>query len=143
MAVPTAFQYQKIKLTSCGPGKKNFYRYCLLQDVCVDTKIILTANLTVPKDINLLTSYIDLSTGGLLKINTGYSWNGATGIPDTQANMLAALVHDALYQLMREYHCNATTGTITIGGIYRNVFRLAADTLFRIHYKNNGGCAGG
>ena len=47
-----------------------------------------------------------------------------------QANMLAALVHDALYQLMREYHCNATTGT-TIGGIPRNVFRLEADTLFR------------
>ena len=52
--------------------------------------------------------------------------------------MLAALVHDALYQLMREYHCN-NLGATTIGGIYRNVFRLAADTLFRIHYKNNGG----
>ena len=132
MAVPTTFQYKKIKLTSRGPGKKIFYKYCLLQDVCVGTKITLNAPLTVP-------GYIDLSTQGLLKINEGYSWNGASGIPDTEANMLAALVHDALYQLMREYNCNAAPGTTTIGGISRKVFRLEADILFRIHYKNNGG----
>ena len=131
MVVPTAFQYQKIKLTSCGPGKKDFYRYYLLQDVCVDTKIIPDAPLIV-------TDYINLSIKGLLKINEGYSWNGATGIPDTKANMLAALVHDALYQLMREYNCN-NPGTTTIGGICRKVFRLEADILFRTHYTNNGG----
>ena len=132
MVVPTAFQYQKIKLTSRGPGKKDFYKYYLLQDVCVDTKILPAAPLIV-------TNYINLSTQGLLKINTGYSWNGASGIPDTEANMFAALVHDALYQLMREYNCKAP-GTTTIGGIYRKVFRLEADILFRTHYTNNGGC---
>ena len=138
MVVPTAFQYKKIKLTSRGPGKKIFYKYCLLQDVCVDTKIIPDTPLTVTDPINLST-YTNLSTGGLLKINKGYSWDGATGIPDTEANMFAALVHDALYQLMREYNCKAP-GTTTIGGIYRKVFRLEADILFRTHYTNNGGC---
>ena len=38
-----------------------------------------------------------------ISIATGYAWDGASGpIPDTRAAMRASLVHDALYQLIRE-----------------------------------------
>lgn len=40
--------------------------------------------------------------GGLLKISKGYRWDGSTVVFDTKNCMRASLVHDALYQLMRE-----------------------------------------
>lgn len=47
--------------------------------------------------------FIVLSTAGDLIINAGYSWNGCSGPAwDDQSNMRGGLVHDALYQLMRE-----------------------------------------
>ena len=55
------------------------------------------------KPINpISTDYIRLSEKGQLIINQGYCWDGASGpVPDTKSNMRAALIHDALYQLMR------------------------------------------
>ena len=48
------------------------------------------------------TPYIKMSKGGTLKIMQGYVWDGPSGpVVDTDENMRAALVHDALYQLMR------------------------------------------
>lgn len=48
------------------------------------------------------TDYIHLSVDGDLLIRPGYCWDGASGpVPDTKSNMRAALIHDALYQLMR------------------------------------------
>ncbi len=46
--------------------------------------------------------YIVLSTNGVLMIERGYSWDGPSGITfDTKSSMRASLVHDALYQLIR------------------------------------------
>lgn len=51
------------------------------------------------------TPYISLSETGLLIIKRGYAWDGPSGPTiDTKDAMRAALVHDALYQLMREGH---------------------------------------
>ncbi|EPS7957029.1 hypothetical protein [Vibrio parahaemolyticus] len=48
--------------------------------------------------------YLSLSEQGLLTIKKGYSWDGVSGpATDTRRNLiLASLVHDELYQLMRE-----------------------------------------
>lgn len=46
--------------------------------------------------------YIDL-IGNKLRIARGYAWDGASGPTwDTKSSMRASLVHDALYQLIRE-----------------------------------------
>jgi hypothetical protein len=47
--------------------------------------------------------FIEISAKGLLTIRKYYAWDGVSGpVIDTQANLKASLVHDALYQLMRE-----------------------------------------
>lgn len=51
----------------------------------------------------IYTPYIDLSTLGKLTIRQGYAWDGPSGPAlDTPGAMRASLVHDVLYQLMRE-----------------------------------------
>lgn len=51
------------------------------------------------------TDYIDLSDDGMLMIKKGYAWDGASGPAiDTKNFMRGSLVHDALYQLMRQGH---------------------------------------
>lgn len=53
------------------------------------------------EDIN--TQLITLSTAGDLSIKSGYAWDGPSGPTiDTKNFMRGSLVHDALYQLMRE-----------------------------------------
>lgn len=39
---------------------------------------------------------------GLIKVRKGYAWDGATCAPDWEWVMIPALVHDTLYQLIRE-----------------------------------------
>ena len=47
--------------------------------------------------------YIKLTPMGLLFIKDGYAWDGPSGPTiDTKSFMRGSLVHDALYQLMRE-----------------------------------------
>jgi hypothetical protein len=47
--------------------------------------------------------FIDLAPDGKLKIYECYAWDGPSGPAfDTKAFMRPSLVHDALYQLMRE-----------------------------------------
>ena len=47
--------------------------------------------------------FIQLDLDGLLVIKNGYAWDGPSGPTiDTKNFMKGSLVHDALYQLMRE-----------------------------------------
>ncbi len=56
-----------------------------------------------PKDIR--TEFIRLDTNGYMYIKINYAWDGPSGPTiDTKTFMRGALVHDALYQLMREKH---------------------------------------
>lgn len=56
-------------------------------------------------DTPIDTEYIGLDLEGNLRITDGYAWNGPSGPTiDTLSFMRGSLVHDALYQLMRESH---------------------------------------
>ena len=71
------------------------YKYQLKSDYYFRTNI-------KPEDA-ILTQFITLCTTGLLYIRKGYAWDGPSGPAiDTPSFMQASLVHDALYQLMRE-----------------------------------------
>ncbi len=53
--------------------------------------------------VDIITPFVTLEAGGLLSIKKGYAWDGPSGPTfDTKNFMRGALVHDALYQLMRE-----------------------------------------
>lgn len=47
--------------------------------------------------------FVSITKDGLLKIKRRYAWDGASGPTiDTKNTMMASLIHDAGYQLMRE-----------------------------------------
>jgi len=55
-----------------------------------------------PKE-TIRTRFITLFTSGLMFIEPGYAWDGASGPTiDTKSSIRASLVHDALYQLIRQ-----------------------------------------
>lgn len=68
--------------------------------------------------VSIITEYVSLDSDGLLRIKVYYAWNGSNWSSDKHA-MIASLVHDALYQLMR------------LGMISRVIFRKQADALYR------------
>ena len=54
-------------------------------------------------EADIHSEYITLNRAGVLSIGTAYAWDGPSGpTHDDAQGMLASLVHDALYQLMRE-----------------------------------------
>jgi len=64
--------------------------------------------------------YIDLDTSGQLTIRKGYAWDGPSGPTiDTPSFMRGSLVHDALYQLMRDEYLD------------HNVHRGTADLILK------------
>ena len=70
------------------------YKYQLYHDYSLQTQI-------AGYDID--TEYIKLTPEGMLTVKRGYAWDGASGPTiDTKSSMRGALVHDALYQLLRE-----------------------------------------
>lgn len=64
------------------------------------------------------TEYVALNWGGRLWMKKGYAWDGSSVVRDTKTCMKASLVHDALYQLMRE-------------GLLDRKLRKYADQLYR------------
>jgi hypothetical protein len=71
-------------------------------------KYELTADYVHPEPIEALrgrrleSSHLRLSPDGVLTIRAGYAWDGPSGpAPDLACLLRAALVHDALYQLIR------------------------------------------
>lgn len=52
---------------------------------------------------DIKTKYIDLTNDGVLIIREGYAWDGPSGPTiDTKTFMRGSLIHDAIYQLIRE-----------------------------------------
>ena len=59
--------------------------------------------LLIYPDQNIHYKYLTFLTTGVLSIDEGYAWDGPSGPTfDTRNSMVAALIHDALYQLMRQ-----------------------------------------
>lgn len=72
---------------------KSGYKYQLASDYVIDVDIYLTAN----------TQFLVLDGMGSLFIKSGYAWDGPSGPTlDTKNFMRGALIHDSIYQLMRE-----------------------------------------
>ena len=62
-----------------------------------------SVKIDIQPSIKITSPYIDLDTDGTLTIREGYAWDGPSGpTMDTLNFMRGSLVHDALYQLMRE-----------------------------------------
>jgi len=77
--------------------------------------------------VDMETDFINLDTAGNLLIKNGYAWDGPSGpVIDTDENMRASVVHDALYQLMRNKELSTRT------------HRKAADLLFKDICKDDG-----
>lgn len=56
----------------------------------------------------LISEFIRLDIAGVLHIKSGYAWDGPSGPTiDTRSSMRGSLIHDALYQLLREEKLNA------------------------------------
>ena len=83
------------KKTMIKYKKRRMYKYNLHSDHTYETDIAVDH----PKDLGLL----KISSSGTLHINKGYSWDGPSGPSiDTKNFMQGSLIHDALYQLIRE-----------------------------------------
>jgi len=80
--------------------KRRHYKYNLHADLEYETGIQLDQKqVDHPKNMGIL--HIGLT--GKLMIKKGYSWDGPSGPTiDTKTFMRGSLIHDALYQLIRE-----------------------------------------
>jgi len=57
----------------------------------------------------IICQFFELYTNGFLHIKPGYAWDGASGPAiDTNSFMIPSLVHDVLYQMIREKMLPAT-----------------------------------
>jgi len=75
--------------------KRIRYKYNLHSDVTYQT------DFSIEQDFD--NRFLQLTSTGFLTIRKGYSWDGPSGPTiDTKNFMRGSLVHDALYQLMRE-----------------------------------------
>lgn len=95
------------------------YKY-QLKDAC-------TVTIDIKPGKSIETEYINLDTAGRLDIAKGYAWDGPSGPTiDTLTFMRGSLVHDALYQLMRESHLD------------HSIHREAADRVLQKICKEDG-----
>ncbi len=70
------------------------YKYRLLEDYAIDLDGL--------NDFKVKMKYVAVSNG-VLKMKKGYAWDGPSGIAvDTVDFQRASLVHDAMYQMIRE-----------------------------------------
>jgi hypothetical protein len=71
------------------------YKYQLVEDYIVKIDLI---GYSIDKD------FFKLDIDGTLTIKTGYAWDGPSGPTiDTPDFMRGSLIHDVLYQMIREY----------------------------------------
>jgi hypothetical protein len=92
------------------------YKYQLHRDTKQQTNIFPI------NDID--TTFIKLEEHGLLTVKTGYAWDGASGPTiDTKSAMRGSLIHDALYQLMREQLISSFNNRKRADQIFMDILR--------------------
>ncbi len=98
---------------------KKGYKYQIVESHEVDIDVV------PPQDI--ISDYIRLTADGRLGLRKGYAWDGPSGPTfDTLNFMRGSLVHDALYQLMREEYLD------------KEMYRQPADRLLRYMCRQDG-----
>lgn len=106
------------------------YKYQLADDYIIDISIL-------PKN-DIDTDYIALCTRGRLLIKAGYAWDGPSGpVIDTEENMRASIVHDALYQLMRNEYLSSRSHRRAADQIFKDICRQDGVSKYRAsaYYK--------
>lgn len=72
----------------------NGYKFQLKQTIVIQTTLRPDRGVCIP-------GFIFLDIDGLLYIYAGYAWDGCSFAPDLRCNLVAGVVHDALYQLIQ------------------------------------------
>ena len=85
---------------------KGGYKYQLVKDYSVQIKYLdinpYYKDIIIPLR-HIETDFITFQINGLLTMHKGYAWDGPSGPTiDTKDSLRGSLVHDALYQLIRE-----------------------------------------
>ncbi len=96
----------------------------------------MTISIKPKSDIK--TEFIDLDTDGKLTVKKGYAWDGPSGpVKDTVENMRASLVHDALYQLMRNKELSTRTHRKAADQEFKDICKADGVSNFRasVYYK--------
>lgn len=110
---------------------RKIYKYVTYEDQMFETLVKTNHTFVIPinadiDDEDKPDPWVVLYPNGDLWIKAGYSWNGASGPTiDTEDSMTGSLIHDALYQLMKE-------------GLLRTFFRKTADKTFRSWCRHDG-----
>jgi hypothetical protein len=79
-------------------------------------------NISIKPKSDIKTDFIDLDASGNLLVQKGYAWDGPSGpVIDTDENMRASLVHDTLYQLMRNEELSSKTHRKTADQLFKNI----------------------
>lgn len=95
----------------------NGYRYLLAETFTIRVEVFPRRIIEHP--------FLSLSLGGLLTIQRGYAWDGASGPAlNTPSFVRGSLVHDALYQLLREELLDGPGVRATADAILRDLCRL-------------------
>jgi hypothetical protein len=82
-------------------------------------RFLIATGILRPNEGEIGNAFVRLTPGGILIIAASYAWDGASGpIAQTPDVIRGSLVHDALYQLMRE-------------GLLEGGWRRMADMLLR------------
>lgn len=88
------------------------YKYELVSDYACSVSPV------APPQHAAVDCYLEISPSGFMAFRNGYQWDGPSGPTiDTPSSLRASLVHDGLYQLMRE-------------GLLDHRWRREADRLF-------------
>jgi hypothetical protein len=106
-------------MSDCVYEKGGSKKYVLIKAFCTKLKVKPKRSIFLP--------YCSYLRTGLVYIRKGYEWDGPSGPAiDTDNFMDGSLIHDLLYQLMREGH------------LPRTPYRLWADNeMFRQCKKDN------
>ena len=103
------------------------YKYQLMEE------FVILIDIQPAADIDL--QFLGLSAAGQLRIAKGYAWDGPSGPTiDTKDFMRGALVHDALYQLMRLSQLDHTQYRDRADRILQELCRQDGMSAFRAWY---------
>jgi len=95
-------------------------------------------NISINPKSDIKTEFIDLDTDGKLTVKKGYAWDGPSGpVKDTKENLRASLVHDALYQLMRNNELKTRTHRKTADQEFKDICKADGVSNLRasVYYK--------
>ncbi len=95
-------------------------------------------SISVKPKSNIETEFIDLDTDGNLTVKNSYAWDGPSGpVKDTDENMRASLVHDALYQLMRNDKLKSRTHRKAADQEFKDICKADGVSNFQasVYYK--------